>query len=188
MHRRHVCGRRRRELGTHRCHFETFDQRMIAMALQELEPERIEEDQGDALVTVDAASHLGRDIGEVLHAAHCCRSLLGRPGEEPARVNAFSLLASRSRAARRRPKRASYQGRDSPAREARSMGDDSWRERRQPTLDLAAPRAGRGETLSPATSTRPSRRSSPPSAGISAAPASRSTLARASSAPPPRTR
>ena len=74
MYRRHVCGRRRRELGTHRRHFEAFDQRVIAMALQELEPERIKEDQGDPLVTVDAASHLGRDIGEVLHAAHCCRS------------------------------------------------------------------------------------------------------------------
>ena len=42
---------------------------MIAMALQELEPERIEEDQGDALVSVDAASHLSRDVREGLHAA-----------------------------------------------------------------------------------------------------------------------
>ena len=44
------------------------------MALQELEPERIEEDQGDALVIFDAASHLSGDISEVLHAANCCRS------------------------------------------------------------------------------------------------------------------
>ncbi len=47
---------------------------MIAMALQELEPERIQEDQGDALVIFEAASHLGGDISEVLHAANCCRS------------------------------------------------------------------------------------------------------------------
>jgi hypothetical protein len=76
MYRRHVCGRRRRELRTHRCHFKAFDQRVIAMALQELEPERIEGDQGDALVTVDPASHPGRDVGEVLRAGYCCRSLL----------------------------------------------------------------------------------------------------------------
>jgi hypothetical protein len=53
-----------------------FDQRVIAVTLQELEPERIEEDQGDALVTVDAAFHLSRDVGEVLRAGYCCRSLL----------------------------------------------------------------------------------------------------------------
>ena len=99
MYRRHVCGRRRRELGTHRCHFEAFDQRVVAMALQELEPERIEEDQGDALVSVDAASHLGRDVGEVLHAGYCCRSLLPAWRGTGA-GNAFSLDASRSRAAR----------------------------------------------------------------------------------------
>jgi hypothetical protein len=47
---------------------------MIAMVLQELEPERIEKDQGDALVTFDPASDLGGDISEVPHTAHCCRS------------------------------------------------------------------------------------------------------------------
>ena len=81
MRRRHVSGRRRRELRTHRCHLETLDEWMVAMALQELEPERIEEDQGDALVIFDAASHLSGDISEVLHAANCCRCFrLAWPG------------------------------------------------------------------------------------------------------------
>jgi hypothetical protein len=35
---------------------------MIAMVLQELEPERIEKDQGDALVTFDPASDLGATV------------------------------------------------------------------------------------------------------------------------------
>ena len=54
---------------------------MIAMTLQEFEPERIEEDQRDAPVIFDAASHLGGDISEVLDAANCCRSL--RPASLP---------------------------------------------------------------------------------------------------------
>src|SRR5947209_7628401 len=104
----HVCGRRRRELGTHRCHFEAFDQRVIAMALHELEPERIEEDQRDALVTFDPASHLGRDVGEVPHAAHCCRSLLPA-WRGPARVKTFCCW--HRAAARRDDRQSSYASR-----------------------------------------------------------------------------
>jgi hypothetical protein len=43
---------------------------MVAVALQELEPERVQEDQDHTLAPVDAASDLARDIGEIPHHRH----------------------------------------------------------------------------------------------------------------------
>jgi hypothetical protein len=63
-------GRRGRELGSQRDDVQALDQRVIAVALEELQPERIQQHQDHPLARVDAPSNLGRDVGEALHYEH----------------------------------------------------------------------------------------------------------------------
>ena len=73
MHRGHVRSRRRRELGGQRGDVQALDQRVIAVSLEELQPERIQQDQDHPLSRGDAPSDLGRDVGEALHYEHSRR-------------------------------------------------------------------------------------------------------------------
>jgi hypothetical protein len=46
---------------------------VIAVALEELQPERIQQDQDHPLARGDAPSDLSRDFGEALHYEHSRR-------------------------------------------------------------------------------------------------------------------
>jgi hypothetical protein len=66
-------GRRGRELGSQRDDVQALDQRVIAVALEELQPERVQQDQDHPFARVDAPPDLSRDFGEALHYEHSRR-------------------------------------------------------------------------------------------------------------------
>ena len=68
MHRGHVSGRRGRELGGQRGDVQALDQWVIAMALEELQPECVQQDQDHPLAGVDTPLDLSWNVGEALDA------------------------------------------------------------------------------------------------------------------------
>ena len=95
MHRGHVRGRRGRELRRRRGDVQALDERVIAMTLEELQPERVQHDQDHPLARVDAPLDLGRDVGEALRYEHSRR--FAATGRSPAGDSTLTVIASTAR-------------------------------------------------------------------------------------------